>query len=272
MTFVFITLFYHPTQRAKKLQTGGLSTIINQFDPFGLVVFLPMVVCLLLALQWGGSRYPWHDGRIIALLVIFGILVIVFIGIQFWKKDNATVPPRIMKQRSVASGAWFSMCVGSSFFVLVYYLPIWFQAIKGVSAVRSGIMNSTFHDLALLKRFTDRLYFSSYDSIPCSCLYISGVSITALGYYTPFVLAAPVLMSIGAGLLTTFKTTTPHEKWIGYQVIFGLGMGMGMQQTMIMVQTVLPKEDIATRHGTHDVLPNPRRRHLRFYRPEHLHK
>lgn len=33
--------------------------------------------------------------------------------------------------------------VKSSMFVFVYYLPIWFQAIKGASAVHSGVMNAS---------------------------------------------------------------------------------------------------------------------------------
>lgn len=81
-----------------------------------------MVVCLLLALQWGGSTYDWDNGRIIALLVLTGLLLIAFIGIQMWKKDYGTVPPRVFKQRSMAAGALFSFALGGAFFVFVYYL------------------------------------------------------------------------------------------------------------------------------------------------------
>lgn len=73
---------------------------------------------------------------------------------------------------------------------------------------------------------------------------VSGVAVTKLGYYTPFVIASSVLMSIGAGLLTTLKPESNHSMWIGYQVIFGFGVGFGMQQTLIAVQTVLPRADV----------------------------
>ena len=207
-----------------------------------------MIVCLLLALQWGGSQYPWSDGRIIALLVVFVVLMLIFIAIQFWKKDNATVPPRVLKQRSIASGAWFAITLGAAFFVFVYYLPIWsvhcpvrrtaarhkqliasdfrFQAIKGVSAVKSGIMNIPMVLSLVLVSM------------------IGGFTVTKVGYYTPFCLVSSVLMAIGAGLLSTFTTTTGHSKWIGYQVIFGAGVGFGMQNTLIAAQTVLPKKDV----------------------------
>ena len=53
-------------------------------------------------------------------------------------------------------------------------------------------------------------------------------------------------MAIGAGLLSTFEPGTGHSKWIGYQVIFGMGVGLGMQQPMIAVQTVLELKDVPT--------------------------
>jgi hypothetical protein len=72
----------------------------------------------------------------------------------------------------------------------------------------------------------------------------AGGAVSWCGYYTPFMYAAVVLMSIGGGLLTTLKVDSDHSKWIGYQFLFGAGVGMGMQQTLIAAQTVLPKADI----------------------------
>ncbi len=81
-------------------------------DPLGNLVFTPSIVCLLLALQWGGSTYAWNDGRIVALLVIFGVSFAAWVAIQALNADNATVPPRIFLQRSIAAGVVFSMCAG----------------------------------------------------------------------------------------------------------------------------------------------------------------
>ena len=107
-----------------------------------------------------------------------------------------------------------------------YYLPLWFQAIHGVSAVQSGIDN-----LPMLLAVT-------IASI------IGGGLVTALGYYTPFMYLCVVFSSIGAGLLTTFDLQTTTANWIGYQIIFGLGIGFGMQQGMVAAQTVLAIEDV----------------------------
>lgn len=109
------------------------------FDLAGTLCFLPMVVCLLLALQWGGSTYAWSNGRIIALFVVFGLLLIAFVLIQWKAKDNATLPFRIIQKRSIAATSWFALCLGAAFFVFVYYIPIWFQ----VSHIRFPLSEHT---------------------------------------------------------------------------------------------------------------------------------
>ena len=53
-------------------------------------------------------------------------------------------------------------------------------------------------------------------------------------------------MSIGAGLLSTFKVSTGHSMWIGYQALYGFGVGAGMQQALIAAQTVCTLEDVPT--------------------------
>jgi hypothetical protein len=73
---------------------------------------------------------------------------------------------------------------------------------------------------------------------------LAGGLVTAVGYYTPFMLISAVLMAIGSGLLTTFEVDTGSPQWIGYQFIFGAGVGFGMQQTLVAVQTVLPAADV----------------------------
>lgn len=223
-TFALITLFFKSPKREKEAAIGFRARL-QQFDIPGTIVFIPGVVCLLLALQWGGTAYPWSDGRIIALFVMFGILIIAFVGIQIWKGDNATVPPKIMV-RSVVAGSWFGFCLGGAFFTFVYYLPIWFQAIQGVSATESGIRSLPLILAQVLASV------------------LTGVLITVIGYYTPFLYVATILMSIGAGLLTTLTVTSGAGMWIGYQILFGLGTGSGFQQPLIAAQTVLPLEDV----------------------------
>ncbi|KAJ3544355.1 hypothetical protein NM208_g3096 [Fusarium decemcellulare] len=243
LTLLFVALLFNPPHRSLPTNSSSWKERFSSFDLEGSVCFLPAIISLLLALQWGGSRYPWSDGRIIGLFVVFGVLIALFAMIQWWKKDKATVPPRILSDRTVWSCAAFAVCFGGSFFLLVYYvyrpyypshefqltlfqIPIWFQAIKGASAVRSGIMN--------LPMILGLVIISV----------LAGGAVSALGYYTPLILASAVLMSIGAGLLTTFRLSTSSPAWIGYQALYGIGAGLGMQLPLVAVQTALAEHDI----------------------------
>ncbi|KAI9841230.1 MAG: MFS sugar transporter [Thelocarpon superellum] len=227
VTIVVIALFFTAPYR-EEVASLGFKERIKHFDLAGTAVFIPAIVCLLLALQWGGSKYPWKDGRIIALLVIFGVLIIIFIALQFYQQERATLPPRIVSQRTVAAAACFSFTAGAAFLLFVFYLPIWFQAIKGTSAVQSGIDN--------LPMILSLVIMSV----------VAGGLVTTFGYYAPLMIFGSVIMAIGAGLITTFETDTPSGKWIGYQILFGFGVGAGLQQSLIAVQTVLKIVDVPT--------------------------
>jgi MFS family permease len=100
----------------------GWKAQLGQMDLHGTALFLPGVVCLLLALSWGGTQYPWKSARIIVLLVLAVLLLVGFVAIQIWKGNEATVPPRVFKNRNVFGSAIFAFCVGGSLFVLLFYV------------------------------------------------------------------------------------------------------------------------------------------------------
>lgn len=205
-----------------------LSRQLIRLDPLGTLLFLPGVISFLLALQWGGNKYAWNNGRIIALFVVAGVLAIAFSIVQVWRQEDATIPPRILRQRSVFFGAIFALCIGGGMISMLYTLALWFQTIKGTTAVHSGI-----------------------DTIPMVLSLvlgsiISGSIITRTGYYVPFMYLSTILVSVGSGLITTFTLSTGHSAWIGYQVLFGFGLGVGMQQPSMAAQTVLEWKDVST--------------------------
>lgn len=54
----------------------------------GAVVLLADMSCLVLALQWGGTIYPWSNSIVWGLLLGFGLLAILFIGVQIRERDE----------------------------------------------------------------------------------------------------------------------------------------------------------------------------------------
>lgn len=114
---------------------------LQEMDLYGLVVLVPTIICILLATQWGGTKYSWSNARIIALFVVGSVLFAAFVVIEIRQGDRAIVPPSLIKRRTVWACSIFSFCLFGSFLVVAYFLPLWFQAIKGDTATESGIHN-----------------------------------------------------------------------------------------------------------------------------------
>lgn len=200
--------------------------LIQYIDPLGMATLLPAIFCLLLASQWGGATYNWSSARIASLLVLAGVLLIAFIRVELKRQEKALVPPRVIRMRPIAFASLFTVLFAGAYFTTIHYLPIWFQATKGATTVTSSIM-------CLPLMFSIVLFSSA-----------TGALITAMRTAIPFFYTSTILSAIGAGLITTFKSTTTHPKWIGYQVLLGAGVGMGIQLPVMAVQAVLPAPDI----------------------------
>lgn len=194
-----------------KPRTNGWKDTLRQMDPLGTFLFLPSITCLLLALEWGAAEYAWGSPRLIALLAAFGVLFTAFLVWQYHTRNTtATVPTRIILQRSVACGCASQFCVGATMLTVSIYIPLWFQAIKGVSAFQSGI-----NSLPLV-----------LSTVVGSIL--SGALVQRIGYYTPFMIMGSCFMAVGTGLITTFTMNIEKAKWIGYLFILGFGVGSQM--------------------------------------------
>lgn len=225
-TIAVVLLFVH-LQPTKK-RTNWKTTLMN-LDPVGTILFLPSITCLLLALEWGAADYSWNDPLIVSLFIIFAVLFLSFIAWQYHTQTTtASIPSRIIFQRSVLCGALSGFCVGAVMLTTSLYIPLWFQAIKSLSAIESGI------------RTIPLVLSVVVGSIS------SGAMVQKLGYYTPFMIVGSILMCVGTGLLTTWHRSIGPDMWVAYQVVLGLGVGLSMQHPSFAVQVVLEKRDVPT--------------------------
>lgn len=110
----------------------------------------------------------------------------------------------------------------------MFYLPFYFQAIKGTTAEESGIRTIAY-----------------LVSITISSVVIGGL-ITVVGWYAPFMWFGGAVFTIGAGLLYTLKVDSPAGQWIGYQILAGIGAGAGVQIPFVAVQVVTSQNDMPT--------------------------
>jgi hypothetical protein len=66
---------------------------LAELDLVGAAFFVPGIVCLLLALQWGGTVYPWADSRVWGCLLGFGFIIAVSVGLQAYCGDKYVLTP-----------------------------------------------------------------------------------------------------------------------------------------------------------------------------------
>lgn len=139
----FVLVFFKAPRAIKKKNDLPWQQQLAQFDLLGSLFFLPSIISLLLALQWGGTKYEWNNPRIIALFCVFGVGILIFVGVQYWGGDRATVPPRLIKNRNVWGAAWYALAIGAAFFVITYYVRACFPA-----TLRMNLADETDHLLA----------------------------------------------------------------------------------------------------------------------------
>lgn len=79
-----------------------------QMDLIGTGLILAAVICLLLALGWGGVQKPWKSSDVIGTLIGFGLITILFGLVEWWQGPRALLLGRILKRREVWSGCLFN--------------------------------------------------------------------------------------------------------------------------------------------------------------------
>ncbi|KAE8154017.1 major facilitator superfamily domain-containing protein [Aspergillus avenaceus] len=216
VTLGALFLFFRPPQVK---HTEGLIKRIRSLDLVGCAMFVPAIFMALMALQWGDSR-GWSSATIIGLFVGAGVLLLIFAAWEMWKEDEAMIPA-VALRRTVTISVLFAFCHMGMMTIQSYYLPQWFQGVKGVGALDSGV----------------RMLPSVLAQIVGSV--IAGAIAPRVRYYNPWFFVEPVLICIAAGLYTRFTPSTPTSHWIGFQVIYGLGIGPGMQMPSLAVQLAL---------------------------------
>lgn len=218
-------LFFNP-----KKGNRNTRTFLDRFkdlDIVGNILILGAFIMLFLALEHTARGFSWNHPLIIWLLAGCGITAIIFIVWQWAKGDAALIPPRIIKQRTVAASCGTAFMIYAILINMTFFLPIWFQAIKNETAMRSGVHMVPF--------FVAQSVFSL----------IAGGIVSKTGYATPPAVIGSAIGTVGLGLLTLLKPDTTTAQWVGYEILTSAGFGMSIQQCFTAIQTVLSEEDVA---------------------------
>ncbi|KAL9636714.1 MAG: hypothetical protein Q9164_002653 [Protoblastenia rupestris] len=224
-TAIAMVFFFKPHKDAQDDDRPFLNKLLS-LDLIGNFILICAAVMLFLALEFNSSNIPWQNAKIIGLLIGAGLTAIIFVLWQWYMGDDALLPGKIVTQRSVAASCLAAFFMYGTILIHAYYLPIWFQAIKGDDAVQSGV--------DLVAYMVTNAAFSVF----------AGILVSKIGYFTPPAIIGCAIGTVGSGLLSTLEVNSGAEKWVGYQVLTSAGLGMAVQQGVIAVQTVLRLNEV----------------------------
>ncbi|RAH46052.1 MFS general substrate transporter [Aspergillus brunneoviolaceus CBS 621.78] len=221
VTVVALLLFFHPP--APNTNNGGVhrASLLKQLDLLGCALFIPSIIMIMLALQWGGSESAWGSATVLGLFVGFAFTMTIFVVWECHMKEQAMIPIVLLQGRSTMLSLAFAFVFMGSFVIPVYFLPEWFQIVQAASPMRSGVM--------LLPSVCTQVLGSL----------VSGILAKHLSYYNPWLFIGSAFLCIANGLYTTFTVSSGPAAWIGYQIFQGLGCGVAAQIPLLMVQLAL---------------------------------
>lgn len=80
--------------------------------------------------------YPWNSPKVVGTLIGFGVLIIVTVLVEWRLGDRAMFVTRLLSQRAVSASLTNAFFLSGSFFLLLYYIPVYFQAVEETSATK----------------------------------------------------------------------------------------------------------------------------------------
>ena len=111
----------------------------HEMDVPGFLILTPCAVMLLLALQLGGNHDPWTSPTVLGLFAGAVAALPIFIWVEYRQGDHALLPLAMVGRRIVWCSCLVMMFSIATTLCTSYFLPIYFQAVRGASPVMSGV-------------------------------------------------------------------------------------------------------------------------------------
>ena len=197
----------------------------GSIDYLGAVLIVASCVPLLLALTFGGQKYPWGSPIMVGLFAMFLICAVLFVIVEKRVKDPIIhmelFANKVFTWANIA-GFFSSM----SFLSVVAFLPLFMQLGQGVQATTSGLSTLPLM-IGLIVAAT-----------------VSGRLVTRTGRYKPFMLTGMVVLLIATFLMSQMSYHTTRLD-LGWRMAI-LGMGLGPLQSLysVAIQNAVPMNRI----------------------------
>ncbi|KAK2603432.1 hypothetical protein QQS21_004383 [Conoideocrella luteorostrata] len=201
---------------------------LKSLDLVGNAVLIASTIAMLYALTYAGTRYPWQSWRTLVPLLLGFLGLLVFAWLQTTTiAVEPLMPPRFFKHPTSIILSINTFIFSILLYWCLFFLPVFFQAVKLYSPRRSGVALLPF----------------SLVGIPGSVL--GAIALVRWGRYKPVHIVAFALQTLGMGLFSLQWEETTVAEWAVFQVILALGGGIIFTTLLPPFQAFLEQRDIA---------------------------
>lgn len=219
---MLITLFLKLNQKH-----GSFLTKLREVDWVGMVLFLASTTGFLIPVTWGGVQYPWDSWRTLVPLIVCAAGLVAFVTHQEYIAPNPLIRTSVFKNMSAAILFTTTILHGIILWAILYYMPLYFQAVKGMGPILTGVA----------------MFPWTFTVAPASVA--TGIAIAVTGRYRWANRAGWFLTTLGMGLLIIMKPNTSTVSWVFLQLVGGIGTGILFPAMALAVQASATAKDQA---------------------------
>ena len=224
VALVMILAFLH----VKYNKEMSLAQKLKRIDYLGNVILIGATVSILYALTYGGAQLPWSSASIVTPLVIGLVGLIAFMVFENTSiVKEPVVPPRLFGNRTSATVFAVTFLNSALLYWVMFFLPVYFQAVLSSSPERSGVQLLPIIVVA----------------VPAAIVAV--ILLTKFGKYKPLHLGGFAVCTIGLGLFTLLDQNSSTAEWIIFQIITGGGSGFVLNTLLPACQAGLQEKDQA---------------------------
>ncbi|KAJ9648613.1 hypothetical protein H2201_000944 [Coniosporium apollinis] len=218
MVVFFLNLHY---------KNSSLLAKLKRIDWIGTVVFLGATTGFLIPISWGGVMYDWTSWRTLTPLIVCGAALVGFVFYEEYVASEPLIRLSVFKSRTAAVTYLGTFCHGVLLWCILYYIPLYFEAVKGLTPVTAGVA-----------------LFSQTFVVPVMSI-VTGTAISITGHWRWAVWTGWFLTTLGCGILIKLEEDTSTVGWVFMNIISGLGTGMLFPSMAMATQASASNEDQA---------------------------
>lgn len=224
-----IYLIYLPA-----IHPGGDKSLrerLGNLDYLGFVLSAGMWVAFAMGFISAGGIWDWNDGRTIALIVVFVVLLVLYTLQQYFciltTPATRSFPGHLLRSRTQIQMYITTTCANTGMFFTTFYIPVYFQFTQNDSSLMAAV----------------RLL--PYLLITITCNLVAGWALPKIKNYMPICLFSGVMMTLtGALFLVYLQPSTPTAQIYGFSVLMAVGTGTTMQLGYAVASLKVPAADI----------------------------